>query len=96
MNGQPATTGLRSPRQLAARRGSSGRTLGIRRCGCPIRCSRDGINALELAELSARAAGTLSRTLRNLDGFGLVTLHRSPDTRAVHPEALAEFFVGMD
>lgn len=52
---------------------------------------------LELAELSGRAASNLSRTLRNLEGYGLVKLHRSPDTRAVRPEALAtEFLVMLD
>ena len=52
---------------------------------------------LELAELSGRAASNLSRTLRNLEGYGLVKLHRSPDTRAVRPEALAtEFLVVLD
>lgn len=50
---------------------------------------------LELAELSGRAASNLSRTLRNLEGYGLVKLHRSPDTRAVRPEALATEFVVM-
>ena len=38
---------------------------------------------LELAELSGRAASNLSRTLRNLEDYRLVWLHRSPDTRAV-------------
>ncbi len=52
---------------------------------------------LELAELSGRAASNLSRTLRNLKGYGLVKLHRSPDTRAVRSEALAtEFLVVLD
>ncbi|HCZ49695.1 MAG TPA: transcriptional regulator [Gammaproteobacteria bacterium] len=52
---------------------------------------------LELAEWSGRAASNLSRTLRNLEGYGLVKLHRSPDTRAVRPEALAtEFLVVLD
>ena len=52
---------------------------------------------LELAGLSGRAASNLSRTLRNLENFGLVKLHRSPDTRAVRPEALAtEFLVVLD
>lgn len=52
---------------------------------------------LELAELSGRAASNLSRTLRNLEGYCLVKLHRSPDTRAVRPEALAtEFLVVLD
>ena len=52
---------------------------------------------LELADLSGRAASNLSRTLRNLEGYGLVRLHRRPDTRAVRPEALAtEFLVVLD
>ncbi len=52
---------------------------------------------LELAALSGRAASNLSRTLRNLEGYGLVKLHRSPDTRAVRPEALAtEFLIVLD
>lgn len=52
---------------------------------------------LELAEISGRAASNLSRTLRNLGGYGLVKLHRSPDTRAVRPEALVtEFLVVLD
>jgi len=48
---------------------------------------------LELAEWSGRAASNLSRTLRNLERHGLVKLHRSPDTRAVRPEALATEFL---
>lgn len=52
---------------------------------------------LELAEWSGRAASNLSRTLRHLERHGLVRLHRSPDTRAVRPEALAtEFLVVLD
>lgn len=52
---------------------------------------------LELAELSGRAASNLSRTLRQMERHGLVKLHRSPDTRAVRPEALAtEFLVVLD
>ncbi len=52
---------------------------------------------LELAELSGRAASNLSRTLSNLESYGLVKLHRSRDTRAVRPEALAtEFLVVLD
>jgi predicted transcriptional regulator len=52
---------------------------------------------LELAELSGRAASNLSRTLRQLERHGLVRLNRSPDTRAVRPEALAtEFLVVLD
>lgn len=51
----------------------------------------------ELAELSGRAASNLSRTLRNLEQYGLVRLRRSPDTRAVRPEALAtDFLVVLD
>ena len=46
---------------------------------------------MELAELSGRAASNLSRTLRTLEGHGLVRLHRSPD------EALAtQFLVVLD
>ncbi len=52
---------------------------------------------LELSRLSGRAASNLSRTLRTLEGHGLVRLHRRPDTRAVRPEALAtEFLVVLD
>jgi predicted transcriptional regulator len=52
---------------------------------------------LELAELSGRAASNLSRTLRHLERHGLVKLHRSADTRAVRPEALAtEFLIVLD
>lgn len=52
---------------------------------------------LELAVLSGRAASNLSRTLRHLERHGLVRLHRSLDTRAVRPEALAtEFLVVLD
>jgi predicted transcriptional regulator len=49
----------------------------------------------ELAELSGRAASNLSRTLRNLEQHGLVRLHRSSDTRAVRPEALATEFLAV-
>lgn len=52
---------------------------------------------LELAQLSGRAASNLSRTLRNLETYGLVKLHRSPDTPAVRQQALAtEFLVVLD
>ncbi|MFH1043754.1 MAG: MarR family transcriptional regulator [Pseudomonadota bacterium] len=52
---------------------------------------------MELAELSGRAASNLSRTLRNLEGYGLVKMHRSRDTRAVKPEAVAtRFLVVLD
>lgn len=40
---------------------------------------------LQLAELSGRAARSPSRTLRNLEGYGLVELLRSPNAPAVHP-----------
>jgi predicted transcriptional regulator len=52
---------------------------------------------LELAEWSGRAASNLSRTLRHLERHGLVKMHRSPDTRAVRPGALAtEFLIVLD
>lgn len=52
---------------------------------------------LELAEWSGRAASNLSRTLRNLESYGLVRLNRSSETRAVRPQALAtEFLVVLD
>lgn len=52
---------------------------------------------LELAEWSGRAASNLSRTLRHLERHGLVKMHRSSDTRAVRPEALAtEFLIVLD
>jgi predicted transcriptional regulator len=52
---------------------------------------------MELAQLSGRAASNLSRTLRTLEAYGLVKLHRSTESRAVKPEALAtEFLVVLD
>jgi predicted transcriptional regulator len=53
---------------------------------------------MELAQLSGRAASNLSRTLRTLEGYGLVKLHRRAESRrAVRPEALAtEFLVVLD
>lgn len=52
---------------------------------------------MELAQLSGRAASNLSRTLRTLEGYSLVKLHRRPESRAVRPEALAtEFLVVLD
>ena len=52
---------------------------------------------MELAQLSGRAASNLSRTLRTLEGYGLVKLHRRAESRAVQPEALAtEFLVVLD
>ena len=52
---------------------------------------------LELAEWSGRAASNLSRTLRNLESYGLVRLNRSAESRAVRPEArVTEFLVVLD
>lgn len=52
---------------------------------------------MELAQLSGRAASNLSRTLRMLESYGLVILHRRSESRAVRPEALAtEFLVVLD
>lgn len=52
---------------------------------------------MELAQLSGRAASNLSRTLRTLESYGLVKLHRQTESRAVKPEALAtEFLVVLD
>lgn len=52
---------------------------------------------LELADWSGRAASNLSRTLRNLESYGLVRLNRSTESRAVRPEALVtEFLVVLD
>jgi predicted transcriptional regulator len=52
---------------------------------------------MELAQLSGRAASNLSRTLRTLESYGLVKLHRQAESRAVRPEALAtEFLVVLD
>ncbi len=57
--------------------------------------SLPGLNGY--TQLSGRAASNLSRTLRHMERHGLVKLHRSPDTRAVRPEALAtEFLVVLD
>lgn len=40
---------------------------------------------MELAARSGRAASELSRTLRTLEGYGPVKLHRRPESRAVRP-----------
>jgi predicted transcriptional regulator len=59
--------------------------------------ARQPRTVLELAEWSGRAASNLSRTLRHFERHGLVKLHRSPDTRAVRPEAMAtEFLIVLD
>ncbi|MDQ7989733.1 MAG: MarR family transcriptional regulator [Candidatus Dactylopiibacterium sp.] len=58
---------------------------------------REPQTVLELAELSGRAASNLSRTLRTMEGYGLVRLNRSAETRSVRPEALAiEFLLLLD
>lgn len=52
---------------------------------------------LELSVLSRRAPSNLSRTLKTLQGYGLVHLHRSSASRAVRPEAIStEFIVVLD
>jgi predicted transcriptional regulator len=52
---------------------------------------------LELSALSGRAPSNLSRTLKTLQGYGLVRLHRSAASRAVRPEAIStEFLVVLD
>lgn len=52
---------------------------------------------LELSVLSGRAPSNLSRTLKTLQGYGLVRLHRSTLSRAVMPEAIStEFLVMLD
>ncbi|MDA8119545.1 MAG: hypothetical protein M0Z85_05725 [Gammaproteobacteria bacterium] len=44
-----------------------------------------------------RLVQLLARTLRHLERHGLVKMHRSPDTRAMRPEALAtEFLIVLD
>ncbi len=48
---------------------------------------------LELADWSGRSSSNLSRTLRHLERHGLVKMNRSPDTRAVHTETLANEFL---
>ncbi len=58
---------------------------------------REPRTVLELAELSGRAASNLSRTLRTMEGYGLVRLNRSQETCSVRPEALVtEFLVVLD
>ncbi|MCA8067368.1 MarR family transcriptional regulator [Burkholderia sp. AU38729] len=52
---------------------------------------------LELSTLSGRAPSNLSRTLKTLEGHGLVRLHRSAASRAIRPEAMStEFLVVLD
>lgn len=52
---------------------------------------------LELSALSGRAPSNLSRTLKTLEGHGLVRLHRSAASRAIRPEAIStEFLVVLD
>ena len=88
----PTPTGwLDSWRQLAGLLSDENRAL------LRLMQARQPRTVLEVAEWSGRAASNLSRTLRNLERHGLVKLHRSPDTRAVRPEALAtEFLIVVD
>lgn len=44
-----------------------------------------------LAELTGRAPSNLSRTLKTMEHYGLVELHR--DRRSIHPEVKASEFV---
>lgn len=90
-NGLKPTIWFNSWRQLAAVLSDENRNL--------LRLIRDRQprTVMELAKLSGRAASNLSRTLQNLETHGLVRLHRSPESRAVKPEALAtEFLVVLD
>lgn len=90
-NGPTPTAWFDSWRQLASVLSDENRAL------LRLMQERQPRTVLELAEWSGRAASNLSRTLRHLERHGLVKMHRSPDTRAVRPEALAtEFLVVLD
>jgi predicted transcriptional regulator len=90
-NGPTATVWFESWRQLASLLSDENRSL------LRLMQERQPRTVLELAEWSGRAASNLSRTLRHLERHGLVKMHRSPDTRAVRPEALAtEFLIVLD
>lgn len=84
-NKAPTPTGwLDSWRQLAGLLSDENRAL------LRLMQARQPRTVLEVAEWSGRAAS-------NLERHGLVKLHRSPDTHAVRPEALAtEFLVVLD
>jgi predicted transcriptional regulator len=86
-NGPTPTVWFDSWRQLASLLSDENRAL------LRLIRERQPRTVLELAEWSGRAASNLSRTLRHLERHGLVKMHRSPDTRAVRPEALATKFV---
>lgn len=90
-NGPTPTVWFDSWRQMASLLSDENRAL------LRLMQERQPRTVLELAEWSGRAASNLSRTLRHLERHGLVKMHRSPDTRAVRPEALAtEFLVVLD
>lgn len=90
-NGPTPTVWFDSWRQLASLLSDENRAL------LRLMQERQPRTVLELAEWSGRAASNLSRTLRHLERHGLVKMHRSPDTRAVRPEALAtEFLIVLD
>lgn len=99
-SGHQAADGAASPkptvwfdswRQLASQLSDENRAL------LRLMQERQPRTVLELAEWSGRAASNLSRTLRRLERHGLVKMHRSQDTRAVRPEALAtEFLIVLD
>jgi len=90
-NGPTPTVWFDSWRQLASLLSDENRAL------LRLMQERQPRTVLELAEWSGRAASNLSRTLRHLERHGLVKMHRSSDTRAVRPEALAtEFLVVLD
>lgn len=90
-NGPRPTVWFDSWRQLASLLSDENRAL------LRLMQERQPRTVLELAEWSGRAASNLSRTLRHMERHGLVKLHRSPDTRAVRPEALAtEFLIVLD
>jgi len=90
-NGPTPTVWFDSWRQLASLLSDENRAL------LRLMQERQPRTVLELAEWSGRAASNLSRTLRHLERHGLVKMHRSSDTRAVRPEALAtEFLIVLD
>ena len=90
-NGPTPTVWFDSWRQMASLLSDENRAL------LRLMRERQPRTVLELAEWSGRAASNLSRTLRHLERHGLVKMHRSPDTRAVRPEALAtDFLIVLD
>jgi predicted transcriptional regulator len=90
-NGPTSTVWFNSWRQLVSLLSDENRAL------LRLMRERQPRTVLELAKWSSRAASNPSRTLRHLERHGLAKLHRSPDTRAVWPEALAtEFLIVLD